>query len=173
MDPNLHPIPQPPGGLVSAMIQSSLINVNPGLHHMDSGQPNTGVVPAVNPIPISQANLDLATLAMPPHHHQPSAQQQLQHQLQESHAQSSHQPPVSQNPVMDSKNDIAAAGLDHQETKPVIHNPWQVANLMVFSYFCCPECDYKCQAASKFQDHAMHNHPLVRTLSTLTVWIIV
>ena len=51
-----------------------------------------------------------------------------------------------------------------EEQKPVIPplNPWHVGNLMDFSYFCCPECDYKSQNAPKFQDHALHNHPMVR-----------
>ena len=44
-------------------------------------------------------------------------------------------------------------------------NPWNVFSLFEFSYFCCPECNFKIrsdnieQSAQDFVNHASHNHP--------------
>ena len=38
-------------------------------------------------------------------------------------------------------------------------NPWQVDNLMAFSFLCCPECVYRSQEETSFQVHAIQNHP--------------
>ena len=38
-------------------------------------------------------------------------------------------------------------------------NPWAVANLEDFLYFCCPECNDKSQSEETFLDHAFQNHP--------------
>lgn len=43
-------------------------------------------------------------------------------------------------------------------------NPWHVESLYDFSYFCCPECDTKCQDKQEFVDHAFYLHPEVRYL---------
>lgn len=38
-------------------------------------------------------------------------------------------------------------------------NPWMVGNLEEFLFFCCPECDEKCQSKDSFLMHAFGNHP--------------
>ena len=42
-------------------------------------------------------------------------------------------------------------------------NPWDVASLQQFSFFCCPECIYRSSDAFNFEDHALANHPLAKT----------
>ena len=37
-------------------------------------------------------------------------------------------------------------------------NPWEVSNLECFLFYCCPECDYKCQDVTGFESHA-NTHP--------------
>lgn len=39
-------------------------------------------------------------------------------------------------------------------------NPWDVASLADFSFFCCPECVYRSSDYCNFKDHALDNHPL-------------
>ena len=39
-------------------------------------------------------------------------------------------------------------------------NPWEVSNLECFLFYCCPECDYKCQDVTGFESHAQDNHPM-------------
>ena len=38
-------------------------------------------------------------------------------------------------------------------------NPWMVDQLEEFLYFCCPECNEKCQAKGSFLHHAILTHP--------------
>ena len=38
-------------------------------------------------------------------------------------------------------------------------NPWTVASLDDFLFYCCPECDYKSITKSVFIKHAVNNHP--------------
>ena len=38
-------------------------------------------------------------------------------------------------------------------------NPWAVDSLQKFNYYCCPECDIKCQAKQDFIKHAFECHP--------------
>ena len=38
-------------------------------------------------------------------------------------------------------------------------NPWEVRQLEEFLYFCCPECDQKCQTKDSFLQHALGQHP--------------
>ena len=38
-------------------------------------------------------------------------------------------------------------------------NPWNVSNLETFHFYCCPECDQKCNTKDQFIDHAMTWHP--------------
>ena len=38
-------------------------------------------------------------------------------------------------------------------------NPWEVATVSDFSYFCCPECNFKSKSVPPFIDHAIQNHP--------------
>ena len=40
-------------------------------------------------------------------------------------------------------------------------NPWDVASLFEFAYFCCPECDCKTQSKQDFVSHASNSHPWV------------
>ena len=43
-------------------------------------------------------------------------------------------------------------------------NPWQVENIEVFNYYCCPECVYRAKEEFDFQVHAIQNHVQSRTL---------
>ena len=38
-------------------------------------------------------------------------------------------------------------------------NPWEVDEVAAFSYFCCPECEFKAKAVPTFLSHANENHP--------------
>ena len=38
-------------------------------------------------------------------------------------------------------------------------NPWNVPNLEVFNFYCCPECDSKHDTKSHFVEHALEFHP--------------
>jgi hypothetical protein len=38
-------------------------------------------------------------------------------------------------------------------------NPWYVESIEDFTFICCPECSYKSKTESKFQIHALENHP--------------
>jgi hypothetical protein len=40
-------------------------------------------------------------------------------------------------------------------------NPWDVDEITAFSYFCCPECEFRSNGAPNFKHHAMENHPQV------------
>ena len=40
-----------------------------------------------------------------------------------------------------------------------VANPWTVDAVNDFSYFCCPECDFKSKAVPTFINHAAKNHP--------------
>ena len=39
------------------------------------------------------------------------------------------------------------------------NNPWSVADIEQFLYFCCPECDVKDQSIELFMQHAFDQHP--------------
>ena len=39
-------------------------------------------------------------------------------------------------------------------------NPWLAENIQDFSFFNCPECNFKSKEENSFQDHAVKNHPL-------------
>ena len=43
-----------------------------------------------------------------------------------------------------------------------IGNPWMVENIMVFSYFCCPECEFQGKTEKLFENHALENHPMAK-----------
>ncbi len=38
-------------------------------------------------------------------------------------------------------------------------NPWSVESVDVFLFYCCPQCDLKCQSKDVFLNHAYINHP--------------
>ena len=38
-------------------------------------------------------------------------------------------------------------------------NPWEVSNLGVFLFYCCPECEYRCQEVTDFETHGLRSHP--------------
>ena len=40
-------------------------------------------------------------------------------------------------------------------------NPWDVSSIFNFTYYCCPECDWKEQNKQKFVNHAFTYHTLV------------
>ena len=40
-----------------------------------------------------------------------------------------------------------------------IQNPWSVANLDFYLYYCCPQCDHKSKTKPNFIDHAHAEHP--------------
>ena len=37
-------------------------------------------------------------------------------------------------------------------------NPWIVENIEAFSFYCCPECDFKQKDEDYFKRHAMDSH---------------
>ena len=39
------------------------------------------------------------------------------------------------------------------------NNPWSVADIEHFLYFCCPECEVKDQSKESFIEHAFNHHP--------------
>ncbi len=43
-------------------------------------------------------------------------------------------------------------------------NPWAVETVEVFHFYCCPECDAKCQSIQKFESHAIEAHPKSKEL---------
>ena len=42
--------------------------------------------------------------------------------------------------------------------KQEMDNPWMVDRLEEFLYYCCPQCDMKCQMRGDFLRHAMELH---------------
>ena len=40
----------------------------------------------------------------------------------------------------------------------VDQNPWAVENIKAFSFYCCPECDFKSKDGNYFKRHAMESH---------------
>lgn len=40
-----------------------------------------------------------------------------------------------------------------------VDNPWEVSNLECFLFYCCPECEYRCQDIHVFESHAGDEHP--------------
>ena len=52
--------------------------------------------------------------------------------------------------------------LEPFEQKPEVEtnfsNPWNVPDLSLFLRYCCPECDYKCEEAHLFCEHALDFH---------------
>jgi hypothetical protein len=38
------------------------------------------------------------------------------------------------------------------------HNPWAVENIEAFSFYCCPECDFKSKDGDHFERHALESH---------------
>ena len=52
--------------------------------------------------------------------------------------------------------------LEPFEQKPEVEtnfsNPWNVSDLSLFLRYCCPECDYKCEEAHLFCEHALDFH---------------
>ena len=43
-------------------------------------------------------------------------------------------------------------------------NPWDVSNLEVFLYFCCPECEVKIKDCQVFMNHALDKHEHARKI---------
>ena len=37
-------------------------------------------------------------------------------------------------------------------------NPWEVKNIEAFSFYCCPECDFKSKDRDRFKRHAIESH---------------
>ena len=48
------------------------------------------------------------------------------------------------------------SGAPEMETS--FSNPWNVSDLSLFLRYCCPECDYKCEGAHLFCEHALDFH---------------
>ena len=48
-----------------------------------------------------------------------------------------------------------------EESSGTFTNPWFVQTLDDFLYYCCPECNYKCQFHDEFHHHALISHPMV------------
>ena len=49
-----------------------------------------------------------------------------------------------------------------QMEENTIGNPWMVENINVFSYFCCPECEFQGKTEKLFEEHALENHPMAK-----------
>ena len=43
-------------------------------------------------------------------------------------------------------------------------DPWDVESPEDFLYYCCPECDTKCQGQNDFKNHALQDHPRAHSL---------
>ena len=43
-------------------------------------------------------------------------------------------------------------------------NPWDVESPEDFLYYCCPECETKCQGLNDFKNHALQDHPRAHSL---------
>ena len=43
-------------------------------------------------------------------------------------------------------------------------NPWLVESIEAFSFYCCPECQFRSNEAIFFQAHALQNHDLSKSL---------
>ncbi len=45
-----------------------------------------------------------------------------------------------------------------------VYNPWAVANVEAFHYYCCPECEQKYRKKRDFKEHAVCQHPKAKEL---------
>ena len=70
---------------------------------------------------------------------------------------SGQEPDVISGPEME-----VGSELEPFEQKPEVEtnfsNPWNVSDLSLFLRYCCPECDYKCEGAHLFCEHALDFH---------------
>ena len=47
-------------------------------------------------------------------------------------------------------------------------NPWVVENIEVFSFYCCPECDFKSKHGDAFKRHALESHNKSKSFFTVS-----
>ena len=47
-------------------------------------------------------------------------------------------------------------------------NPWKVENIEAFSFYCCPECDFKSKVRDYFKRHAMESHNKSKIFFTIS-----
>ena len=47
-------------------------------------------------------------------------------------------------------------------------NPWVVENIEAFSFYCCPECDFKSKDEDYFKRHAMESHNKSKIFLTMS-----
>ena len=47
-------------------------------------------------------------------------------------------------------------------------NPWAVENIEVFSFYCCPECDFKSKHGDSFKRHALESHNKSKSFFTIS-----
>ena len=47
-------------------------------------------------------------------------------------------------------------------------NPWEVENIEAFSFYCCPECDFKSKDSNHFKRHAMESHNKSKIFFTMS-----
>ena len=47
-------------------------------------------------------------------------------------------------------------------------NPWVVENIEAFSFYCCPECDFKSKDEDYFKRHAMESHNKSKIFFTMS-----
>ena len=47
-------------------------------------------------------------------------------------------------------------------------NPWEVKNIEAFSFYCCPECDFKSKVRDYFKRHAMESHNKSKIFFTMS-----
>ena len=47
-------------------------------------------------------------------------------------------------------------------------NPWIVESIEAFSFYCCPECDFKSKDKEYFKRHAMESHNKSKIFFTMS-----
>ena len=67
-------------------------------------------------------------------------------------------------PRPDNPDDVQEAFIVDGQLFKVEANPWEVENIEAFHFYCCPECEMKCNTKDQFIDHAMEWHPKAREI---------
>ena len=68
--------------------------------------------------------------------------------------------PLSCDQLLVTKTEIE----DVIEAEDISENPWDVDNLDIFCTYNCPECPYRHENKSEFQNHAISSHEKVRII---------
>ena len=95
--------------------------------------------------------LEQTPLAQAPMEQAPMEQTQMQQTMEQAQIE---QAPLEQQP---SNNPGPSSESDANKEK----NPWAVASIYDFNYFCCPDCDHRTQDKQQFVVHAAFFHARV------------